>query len=182
MRLRRRLAEDEWPSVTILVAAWNESEAIVRTLEHIAELSYKVGWRSSLPTTTRPTTRHRLRTRRVHASASLPTCFRGEAREAQRAERGPRDSDDTAGGDGGCRHPSAASVGDSTRGSPDHRTAGPTRLRLCGRARCGEPAGDLRHPDAAMGLPAGDQRRQTDAGGVQHRARRAGGVLRVLDD
>jgi poly-beta-1,6-N-acetyl-D-glucosamine synthase len=32
--------EGEWPSVTILVAAWNESEAIVRTLEHIAELSY----------------------------------------------------------------------------------------------------------------------------------------------
>ncbi len=30
----------EWPSVTILVAAWNESEAILRTLERIAELSY----------------------------------------------------------------------------------------------------------------------------------------------
>ena len=29
--------EGEWPPVTILVAAWNESEAIVRTLEHIAE-------------------------------------------------------------------------------------------------------------------------------------------------
>jgi poly-beta-1,6-N-acetyl-D-glucosamine synthase len=33
--------EGEWPSVTIVVAAWNESEAIVRTLEHIAELSYE---------------------------------------------------------------------------------------------------------------------------------------------
>jgi poly-beta-1,6-N-acetyl-D-glucosamine synthase len=33
--------EGEWPSVTILVAAWNEGEAIVRTLEHIAELSYE---------------------------------------------------------------------------------------------------------------------------------------------
>ena len=32
--------EGEWPSVTILVAAWNESDTIVRTLEHIAELSY----------------------------------------------------------------------------------------------------------------------------------------------
>ena len=32
--------DGEWPSVTILVAAWNESEAIVRTLERIAELSY----------------------------------------------------------------------------------------------------------------------------------------------
>ena len=32
--------EGEWPPVTILVAAWNESEAIVRTLEQIADLSY----------------------------------------------------------------------------------------------------------------------------------------------
>jgi poly-beta-1,6-N-acetyl-D-glucosamine synthase len=33
--------EGEWPPVTIVVAAWNESEAIVRTLEHIAALSYE---------------------------------------------------------------------------------------------------------------------------------------------
>jgi len=33
--------EGEWPAVTILVAAWNESDAIVRTLEHVAELSYQ---------------------------------------------------------------------------------------------------------------------------------------------
>ena len=32
--------EREWPSVSILVAAWNEGETIVRTLERIAELSY----------------------------------------------------------------------------------------------------------------------------------------------
>ncbi len=32
--------EGEWPSVTILVAAWNESEAIVRTLEQLSELTY----------------------------------------------------------------------------------------------------------------------------------------------
>ena len=32
--------EGEWPPVTILVAAWNESAAIVRTLEHIGDLSY----------------------------------------------------------------------------------------------------------------------------------------------
>src|SRR6478752_3546825 len=32
--------DGEWPPVTILVAAWNESEAIVRTLERIGELSY----------------------------------------------------------------------------------------------------------------------------------------------
>ena len=50
--------EGEWPPVTILVAAWNESEAIVRTLEGICELSYQVGSRSSSPTTTRPTTPH----------------------------------------------------------------------------------------------------------------------------
>jgi poly-beta-1,6-N-acetyl-D-glucosamine synthase len=33
--------EGEWPSVTIVVAAWNESDAIVRTLEDIAELTYQ---------------------------------------------------------------------------------------------------------------------------------------------
>jgi biofilm PGA synthesis N-glycosyltransferase PgaC len=33
--------EGEWPSVTILVAAWNESRGIVRTLDHIANLSYE---------------------------------------------------------------------------------------------------------------------------------------------
>ena len=32
--------EGEWPSVSILVAAWNESASIVRTLEHIAGLTY----------------------------------------------------------------------------------------------------------------------------------------------
>ena len=32
--------EGDWPPVTIVVAAWNESEAIVRTLEHIAEATY----------------------------------------------------------------------------------------------------------------------------------------------
>jgi poly-beta-1,6-N-acetyl-D-glucosamine synthase len=30
-----------WPAVTILVAAWNEEEAIVATLERIAALSYE---------------------------------------------------------------------------------------------------------------------------------------------
>ncbi len=32
--------DGQWPPVTILVAAWNESAAIVRTLEHIGDLSY----------------------------------------------------------------------------------------------------------------------------------------------
>ena len=32
---------DGWPPVTIVVAAWNESEAIVRTLERISELAYE---------------------------------------------------------------------------------------------------------------------------------------------
>ncbi len=30
----------QWPPVTIVIAAWNESEAIVRTLEQIGELAY----------------------------------------------------------------------------------------------------------------------------------------------
>jgi biofilm PGA synthesis N-glycosyltransferase PgaC len=33
--------EGEWPSVTIVIAAWNESEAIVSTLGRIAELTYQ---------------------------------------------------------------------------------------------------------------------------------------------
>src|SRR4249919_1797804 len=33
-------AEGQWPSVTILVAAWNESAGIVRTLEQIGALAY----------------------------------------------------------------------------------------------------------------------------------------------
>ena len=32
--------DGEWPPVTIVVAAWNESTTIVRTLQHIGELSY----------------------------------------------------------------------------------------------------------------------------------------------
>jgi biofilm PGA synthesis N-glycosyltransferase PgaC len=35
--------EGEWPPVTILVAAWNESRGIERTLHHIANLSYVGG-------------------------------------------------------------------------------------------------------------------------------------------
>jgi biofilm PGA synthesis N-glycosyltransferase PgaC len=31
----------EWPSVTIVIAAWNESDAIARTLERIADLRYQ---------------------------------------------------------------------------------------------------------------------------------------------
>ena len=33
--------EGHWPPVTILIAAWNEEEAIVPTLERIAGLSYR---------------------------------------------------------------------------------------------------------------------------------------------
>jgi biofilm PGA synthesis N-glycosyltransferase PgaC len=33
----------EWPGVTILIAAWNEAGAIVRTLEAITELTYEGG-------------------------------------------------------------------------------------------------------------------------------------------
>jgi poly-beta-1,6-N-acetyl-D-glucosamine synthase len=32
--------EQEWPPVTIVIAAWNESEAIVGTLERLADLTY----------------------------------------------------------------------------------------------------------------------------------------------
>ena len=56
--------EGEWPSVSILVAAWNESASIVRTLEHIAGLTYPGRVRGrSWRTTTRLTTPGRLQTR-----------------------------------------------------------------------------------------------------------------------
>ena len=32
---------EEWPPVTVVIAAWNESDAIVRTLERIASLDYE---------------------------------------------------------------------------------------------------------------------------------------------
>ena len=72
--------EGEWPSVTILVAAWNESEAIVRTLEHIAELSYRRSrWKSSSPTTTRPTTPRELADAAgARLGLQLPARLRGE--------------------------------------------------------------------------------------------------------
>ena len=168
--------EGEWPPVTILVAAWNESGAIVRTLERIAELSY-AGRVEVVVADNNSTDDTALLADAAAARLGLrlPTCFRGEAGQAPRTERGPCDRDDAARRHGRCRHPSAAAVADATRGSPDERTAGPARLRVRRRARRREPAGDLRHPDAAVGLPARDQRRQADAGGVQHRARRAGG-------
>jgi biofilm PGA synthesis N-glycosyltransferase PgaC len=33
--------EGEWPPVTIVIAAWNESDVIVRTLERLADLTYE---------------------------------------------------------------------------------------------------------------------------------------------
>jgi poly-beta-1,6-N-acetyl-D-glucosamine synthase len=41
--------EGGWPAVTVVIAAWNEEEAIVSTLERIAELSYQGRSRSSRP-------------------------------------------------------------------------------------------------------------------------------------
>ena len=36
---RRGVAEGQWPPVTLVIAAWNEEDAIVRELERIAELA-----------------------------------------------------------------------------------------------------------------------------------------------
>ncbi len=93
--------EGEWPSVTILVAAWNEREAIVRTLEHIAELSYPgrlevvVADNNSTDDTARLAdaagARLGLQYRRV---------FEAKPRQAPRTQRRPRDRDNTARGDG----------------------------------------------------------------------------------
>ena len=73
--------EGEWPSVTILVAAWNESDAIVRTLEHIAELSYP-GRVEVVVADNNSTDDTALLADAAGArlAAPLPTCLRGEAR------------------------------------------------------------------------------------------------------
>ena len=51
-----RWPQGEWPAVTILIAAFNESEAIVRRSSASPSSTIPAGSRSSWPTTTRPTT------------------------------------------------------------------------------------------------------------------------------
>ena len=142
-----------------------------------------VVWKSWSPTTTRPTTPPLLADA---AGARLPFPYRRVFEERQGKHHALNaalgDGDDTARGDGRCRHPPAAAVAHATRRSRDAHAAGPARLRLRRRPRRREPAGDVRHPDAAVGLPTRDQRRQAHAGGLQHRARRPGRVLGLLDE
>ena len=176
--------EGEWPSVTIVVAAWNERDADRPHARRASPSSRtKVAWRSSLPTTTRPTTRGCSRTEQVRGlRPRLPTCLRDDAGQAPRAEHGPRDRDDAARGDRRCRHSSAPTIARAARCSRYQQTAGSARVRVRRCARCGEPDGDLRHADAAVGLPARHQRREAHAGRLQHCARRSGCVLRLLDE
>ena len=59
--------------------------------------------------------------------------------------------------------------------------AGPARLRVRGCARRRQLPAQPAQPDAGLGFPARDQRRQADAGGLQQRARGPGRLLRLLD-
>ena len=175
--------EGEWPSVTILVAAWNESEAIVRTLEHIAELSYE-GRVEVVVADNNSTDDTALLADAAGARLGL------DYRRVFEAKQGKHHALNAALAT--VTTPLVVTVDADTHLHPQSLTRLVVRLttapqgqhvsRVRRRARRGEPAGDLRHPDAAVGLPARDQRRQADAGGVQHRARRAGGVLRLLDE
>ena len=92
--------EGEWPPVTILVAAWNESDAIVRTLERIGELSYP-GRLEVVVADNNSTDDTALLADAAgdRLGLPLPTRVRGKAGQAPRAERRPRDRDDAARGD-----------------------------------------------------------------------------------
>ena len=57
----------------------------------------------------------------------------------------------------------------------------PQEQRVCACAGALIAQNAIRHADAAMRLPAGDQRGQAHAGRVQQRAGRAGSILGVLD-
>ena len=174
--------EGEWPSVTILIAAWNESEAIVRTLERIAELTYP--GRLEVVVADNNSTDDTARLADA-AGARLGLQYRRIFEEKQGKHHALNAALATV------TTPLVVTVDADTHPQPQSVTrlvvrlttapAGPARLRLRRRTRRREPTRDLRHADAAVGLPAGDQRRQTDAGGVQHRARRTGSVLRLLD-
>ena len=175
--------EGEWPSVTILVAAWNESEAIVRTLEHVAELAY--AGRLEVVIADNNSTDDTARLADA-AGARLGLHYRRVFEEKQGKHHALNSALATV------MTPLVVTVDADTHLQLQsvtrlvvRLTTAPQGQHVCAlrRSTCrGEPAGDLRHPDAAMGLPARDQRRQTDAGGVQHRARRAGSVLGLLDE
>ena len=82
--------------MTIVLAAWNESETIVRTLEHIAELSYEGRVEVVVAANNSTDDTAMLRTQRVLAFVSRTDgCLRGETGHAQRPERCPRDRDDS---------------------------------------------------------------------------------------
>ena len=172
-----------WPAVTVLIAARNEADAIGPTIERIAALTYPGPVEVVLADN--GSTDRTADLRGGEAARRLGLDYRrvveAEPGKAPCAQHGARNGDDADSGDGRRGHDAAARVADLARRPADERAARAARLRLRRGARGREPARRLRDADAAVGLPARDQRREADAGRVQHRARRPGCVLGVLD-
>ena len=175
------MARGEWPPVTVVVAAWNEEEAIEATLERLAATTYpgRRRGRARGQQLHRPHRRARrgggarlgLDYRRCSSrSRASSTPSTGCSRRSRRRSWSPWTPTPTS-------TPSAQ----LPRRAGDRASAGSARLRLCRRHRRRERSHQLPHPDAAMGLPTRDQRRQADAGRLQQRPRRPRRLLRLLD-
>ena len=125
--------------------------------------------RSCSPTTARPTApRSSGKRPRRRLGLDYRRVVRAGARQAPGAQHGARHRDDADRGHGRRGHAVAARVDDVPRRPADDRAAGPARLRVRRCAGRPEPAPALHDADAAVGLPARDQRREADAGVVQH--------------
>ena len=168
--------EGEWPPVTILVAAWNESAAIVRTLDHNRDLSYP-GRLEVVVADNNSTDDTALLA--DAAGARLRFCYRRVFEQRQGKHHALNAALETVttplvvtvDADTFLLHPQSL-----TR-LVVRVTRTPQGQHVCacaGGLVAENPQGDIRHSDAAVGLPVGDQRREADAGGVQHCTRCSG--------
>ena len=172
----------QWPPVTIVVAAWNESAAIVRTLEHIAELSYE-GPVEVVVADNNSTDDTALLADAAGERLGL------DYRRVFETKQGKHYALNTALAT--VTTPLLVTVDADTHLHPQSlerlvarvtSTPQGQHVSACAAALVAEnPMATFVTTDAAVGLPTRDKRREADAGGVQHRARCTGGVLRVLD-
>ncbi len=171
-----------WPSVTILIAAWNEQESIVPTLERIAALSYEGPIEVVLADNNSTD-----RTAELAAEAARRLGLR--YRRVFEVEPGKHRALNAA--LGSVTTPLTVTVDADTFLHRDaltylvaRVTSRPQDQHVCACAGALVPENamsQLRDEDAAVGLPPGDQRREAHAGGLQQRTRGTGRVLGVLD-